>query len=243
MRGEQPAPARHSTAQPRHNCTAPMSSQTCFLAAHGLPELCWDHASPLTCLQDTSPWVAEGPLGHGTTQWQHQPPGHLPRSLPRPQVPEGSLLESAWMSTALLAPGGHGRVSAAPCPASVRSPALERVHAGVWACHSPARNKPSTARWGWGWARPRWPVPSSQLGVPACAHPPPCHRTRLAPERCSCEHEPRKVPIASSFSTASALARPGTEDPSQGLCRDGTSWGTHGGPQHIPRDCLVHSHG
>lgn len=36
-----------------------------------------------------------------------------------------------------------------------------------------AKNKPPTARWGWGWARPRWPVLSSQPGVPAYAHPPP----------------------------------------------------------------------
>lgn len=51
------------------------------------------------------------------------------------------------------------------------------------------------------------------------------------------------VPAAPSPLPVPWPALVGTEHPSQGLCRDGTTWGPHGGPQHIPRDCLTHSHG
>lgn len=60
-----------------------------------------------------------------------------PWSLPPPQVLEGSQLQSVWLGTALLALGGHGRVSQLHARQVCEAPSLERVHAGVWVCHSP----------------------------------------------------------------------------------------------------------
>lgn len=106
-------------------------------------------------------------------------------------------------------------------PGKCVKPPYWSTHAGVWVCHSPVsklisgsltrgiksrshngihssscpgKEQAPTARWGW--ARPRWPVLRSPMGVPAHAHPPPCHGTRLALEPCPCEWKPRKMPNA-----------------------------------------------
>lgn len=104
----------------------------------GLPELCWDHASPLACLQDASPWAAEGPLGHGTTQRHCQTPALVFATSPAARgLPAGISVDGHSSACPGWAWAWAWQGLSSSVPGKCEAPAPERAHAGVWVCHSP----------------------------------------------------------------------------------------------------------
>lgn len=114
--------------------------------SHFLPSsqpVIWQHVASQSCagvrlhplpVCKTSPRAAEGPLGHGTAQWQCQAPS-----------PGLCHLHRRWRAPAGINVDGHG--SACPgwawqglsssVPGKCVKPPHRSAHTGVWVCHSP----------------------------------------------------------------------------------------------------------
>lgn len=229
---------------PSHHVPLPSFLPACYLAAHGLPELCWDQT--LTWLQDTSPWAAEGPLGHRTAQGQRQAPGiglcHLPRCR---RAPSWNQCGWVWLCLPWVGTAGSQQLRArAVCEA----PALERAHAGVWVCHSPVSKlisgsltrgiksrshngihssscpgKEQAPHCPLGLGLGQAKVASAQLpaGGPCLRPPSSCHRTRLALERGSCERNPREMPNAGCRKVFPSQGTPAVSAGAAGVSQEG----------------------